>query len=135
MAQEIHQYTATIPAKTPKSALYTSVIPLQGYEIESVDLEVAPGPAGLMGFYLARSGQQWLPFEAGEFLVWDNRFDSWYLSDQPSGTGWQIVGYNLDAFAHNVVARFHVNSPNIAPVSAPALSIITTNVTPILAIL
>jgi len=136
MAQEVHQYTATIPASTPKTALYTSQIALQGYEIESVDLEVPPGPAGLMGFYVARSGQQWIPFEADEFLIWDDRFDSWYLSDQPTGGGWQIVGYNLDRYPHNVVARFHVNSPgaNAAP-APPALSIITTNVTPVMATL
>ena len=84
-----------------------------------------------MGFYLARSGQQWIPFEAGEFLVWDDRFDSWYLTDQPTGGGWQIVGYNLDDYDHSVVARFHVNSPAVAGASAPpALSIVTTNVTP-----
>ena len=125
MAQEVHQFTATIPANTPTTALFTSTIPIQGYEIESIDLEVPPGPAGLMGFYLARSGQQWLPFEAGEFLVWDDRFDSWYLSDQPSGVGWEIVGYNLDTYDHSVVARFHVNSPSVSiSSSAPALTIL-----------
>jgi len=136
MAQEVHQYTATIPANTPKAALYTSQIALQGYEIESVDIEVPPGPSGMMGFYLARSGQQWLPFEAGEFLTWDDRYDSWYLSDQPSGVGWEVVGYNTDRYDHSVTVRFHVNSPGSNAAPAPsALSIITTNVTPVMATL
>lgn len=122
MAQEVHQFTTVIPANTPKAALYVGQMPIQGYDVESVDIEVPPGPAGLMGFYVARSGQQWLPFEAGEFLIWDDRFDSWYLSDQPTGGGWQVVGYNLDTYDHSVVVRFHVNSPTQSSV-APSASL------------
>lgn len=120
MAAEVHQYTATIPANTPKSAPVTVPISLDYFDIESIDLEVPPGPAGLMGFYIARSGQQWIPYESGEFLVWDDRFDSWYLTDQPTGGGWEIVGYNLDVYDHDVVVRFHVNT--VAPASVGSVS-------------
>ena len=130
MAGSIRQTTATIPANTPKTAPYVAPITLDYFDIESVDLEVPPGPAGLMGFYLARSGQQVIPYESGEFLVWDDRFDSWYLTDQPTGSGWQIVGYNLDVYDHDVVVRFHVNliaqAQNVTP---PSLSFVTSGVT------
>ena len=102
MATQVRQLTATIPANTPMTALVTIPISLDYVDIESIDLEVPPGPSGLMGFYIARSGQQWIPFESGEFLVWDDRFDSWYLSEQPTGSGWQIVGYNTDVYDHSV---------------------------------
>ena len=127
MSAEIHQYTATVPANTPKTALYTYSIPITNYIIESVDLEVPPGPAGLMGFYLARSGVSWIPYEADEFLVWDDRFDSWSLDAQPTGLGWQIVAYNDDAvFSHDVVVRFHVN-PVVVPLApSPSITIVTT---------
>ena len=118
MAVEVHQYTVTIPANTPKAALVTVPIALEYFEIESIDIEVPPGPSGLMGFYIARSGQQWIPYEVGEFLVWDDRFDSWRLSDQPTGQGWQVVGYNLDVYDHDVTVRFHVNTV-AAIVSSP----------------
>lgn len=136
MATQVRQFTATIPANTAKTALYTSPIALDYVDIESIDLEVPPGPAGLMGFYLARSGQQWIPYESGEFLVWDDRFDSWYLTDQPTASGWEIVGYNLDVYDHDVVVRFHTNpiTPPSAG-SAPALTFISSAASPSLATL
>lgn len=131
MAAEVHQFTAKIPANTPQSALAVVALPLNLYDIESIDLEVPPGPSGLMGFYLALSGQQWLPWEAGEFLVWDDRFDSWPLTDQPTSYGWEIHGYNLDGYDHFVVVRFHVNIVE-TPVDRPVTPVMTiiTNVAP-----
>lgn len=129
MAVEVHQFTATIPANTAKATPHVVPIALDYFDIESVDLEVPPGPSGLMGFYLARSGQQWIPYEAGEYLVWDDRFDSWYLTDQPTSGGWQIVGYNLDDYDHDVVVRFHVNLVSaVLGATPPALSFVTSNV-------
>ena len=130
MAAEIHGFTAVIPANTPKSALAVIDLPLNNFEIESIDVEVPPGPAGLMGFYLAISGQQWIPWEMGEFLIWDDREKSWPLNDQPTSEGWEVHGYNLDAYDHEVVVRFHVNVPPSPLVTTgPSVTFITTNVT------
>lgn len=127
MAAEVHQFTATIPANTAKTTPVTVSLALDYYEVESIDLEVPPGPAGLMGFYIARSGQQWIPYEADEWIVWDDRYDSWYLSDQPTGSGWQVVGYNLDVYDHDVVVRFHVNTPPTGSlVTAPPVMVTTS---------
>ena len=135
MAAEVHQFTATIPANTAKSSLYTYDISLSDFEIESIDLEVPPGPAGLMGFYLARSGQQWIPYESGEYLVWDDRFDSWHLTDQPTGSGWQIVGYNLDDYDHSVVVRFHINTLTVPAASQPPAITFVTSGSPTVGVL
>jgi len=127
MAAEIHQFTRTIPANTPTTALVTIPLGLSNYEIESVDLEVPPGPMGTMGFYVSRSGQQWIPYEAGEFIVWDDRFDNWPLTAQPTGQGWEITGYNLDIYDHDVVMRFHVNPLTVVAATAPpSVTIVTT---------
>ena len=128
MAAEVHQFTATILAGATALSPTVVDLALEGYEIESVDLEVPPGPAGLMGFYLARSGQQWIPYESDEWIVWDDRFKNWTLIDQPTGGGWQVIGYNLDDYDHDVVVRFHVNTlttpayipPTVTIVSSPA---------------
>jgi hypothetical protein len=127
MATEIHQFSVTIPAGTPQSNLYVSDISLDYYDIESLDLEVPPGPSGLMGFYLALSGQQYIPYETGEFIVWDDRFDSWTLTDQPTGAGWQLVGYNNDVYDHTVVARFHVNKLPPLPAPSPSSIVIVSS--------
>lgn len=126
MAAEVHQFSATIPAGTPKSSLAVVNLPLTYYDVESIDLEVPPGPAGLMGFYLALSGQQWLPFEAGQFLIWDDRFASWALTEQPTSYGWELHGYNTDVYDHTVTVRFHLNVPAspLIVASAPTLTIV-----------
>lgn len=130
MAAEIHQFTAVIPAGTPASALAVVKMPLTSFDIEQIDIEVPPGPAGLMGFYLALSGQQWVPFETGQFLVWDNRIASWKLNNQPTSYGWEVHGYNTGVNAHKVVVRFHVNIPPspLTPSAAPVITFVTSNV-------
>lgn len=127
MAAEVHQFTATIPAGTTKAAPHKVLTPLPGYVLESIDLEVPPGPGGLMGFYIAVSGQQWIPWEDGEWLIWDDRFDSWLLHDQPTPDSWEIVGYNSDVFDHSVVVRFHVNPlVNTSSPPVPSITFVST---------
>ena len=126
MATTIYQVTASIPANTAKSALATVSAAIPACTVDTIDLEVPPGPQGLMGFYLAMSGQQIIPMTAGEFIIWDNYRDSWSLEDFPETGAWQIVGYNLDgAFAHEVVIRYHTD-PLSVDSTPPTLTIITS---------
>lgn len=118
MAAEVHQFTCSIPAGTAKSAPVTFAIGLSNYEVESVDIEVPPGPSGLMGFRIALNGQSWIPWEAGQWITWDNRSASWFLSDQPNLGAWSLVGYNTDVYAHEVVVRLHVNPLTVASASS-----------------
>lgn len=126
MAAEVHQFTCVIPAGTAKSSPVTFAIGLPNYEVESIDVEVPPGPSGLMGFQIAVSGQQWIPWEAGQYITWDNRAVSWTLVDQPNLGAWQVIGYNTDVYAHEVVVRLHVN-PLMIPVATtvPSITIVT----------
>lgn len=114
MASEVHQFSATIPAGTAKSAPVTIQLGQANYEIESIDLEVPPGPSGLMGFYIALSGQQWLPWEMGEYIIWNDRTESWQTNDYTVNGGWEVVGYNTGMYDHTIAVRFHVN-PIVTP--------------------
>lgn len=111
MALRVFQFTVTIPAGTLKTAPQTTSLDIDGWDLETLDLEVPPGPAGLMGFHVANNGVQWIPNSPGEWIVWDNRERSWQLTDQPNASGWQIVGYNLGDYDHTVIVRMHVNLP------------------------
>lgn len=120
MARYVYQYSVTIPAGTEETAPATSDIDLDNYDIESIDLEVPPGPAGLMGFAVFNNGQRWLPVGDNAWLVWDDVQQSWYLSDQPNASGWAIVGYNTGTYDHAVTVRMHVNPTNAnSPVTLP----------------
>lgn len=116
MAERSPQFTVTIPAGTPRATPVTIALPLDNAEVESIDLEVPPGPSGLMGFYLANNGVPWIPRATGQFIVWDDNSQSYYATDYPNASGWQIVGYNTGLYPHVVIVRFHVNSPPGPPV-------------------
>lgn len=117
MAERVIQATATIPAGTPSTAPVTVALPFDGWEVEAIELEVPAGPAGTMAFYLANNGQWWIPRTPGQFLVWDDKRETYYLSGNPTAGGWQIIGYNLGDYDHAVTVRFHVN-----PLSGPDLA-------------
>ena len=127
MAVQINQTTVVVPANTPKTALSVATISLPLLQIESIDLEVPPGPVGLMGFYIALSGQQWIPWNAGEFIVWDNYRDSCDLQNQLIGVPWEVHAYNLDAAnSHEIVVRFHLNDTPVPITVAPSVTIVST---------
>jgi hypothetical protein len=127
MSAEVFQFTATIPPNTPQSAPVTVPLNLGQWDIETIDIEVPPGPAGLMGFYLALSGEPYIPHTTGQWIVWDDVTRSWQVTSQPTSNVWQVVGYNLSVVnPHSVVVRFHVN-PVTASTAVPAVVVnITT---------
>jgi hypothetical protein len=125
VASIIHQYTVVVPANTTVAAPYTRVLATLAEQVRSVDLDVPPGPQGLMGFVLANSGQQVIPFEVGQYIIWDNYRDSWDLDGYADMTQWSVIGYNLDgANSHEVVVRFHNDALTIAPAAAVSVNII-----------
>jgi hypothetical protein len=130
VATRVFQFTVTIPSGTPKSAPATSGLTLDGWDLEMIDLEVPPGPAGLMGFYVANNGVQWIPQGDGEWLVWDDVQHSWPLTDQPNASGWEIVGYNLGDYDHIAIVRMHVSLPGSQSASAspPTVTFVSTPV-------
>lgn len=122
MATRILPFRVTIPAGTPETAPATIAISLDNWDIEALDLEVPPGPTGLMGFQVFNNGVAWVPYGGGEWLVWDDVKERYYLTDQPNASGWAVVGYNTGTYDHDVILRFHVNPPSVtAATPAPAV--------------
>lgn len=126
MATRVLSFTATIPAGTPVAAPVTIPLSLDNWEIERIDLEVPPGPSGLMGFQLYNNGVAWIPYGTGKWLIWNDVKDSYYMTDQPSASGWAVVGYNTGAWPHTVTVRFHVNPVTAAPAAPSAASVTIT---------
>lgn len=108
MATSIRQFTATIPAQTPRDNPVTVPLDIPALVVESIDLEVPHGPAGLMAFYLALGGQQAIPWDVGEWLRWDGYTASWPVSDYSTAGTWELVGYNDGDYDHDITIRFHI---------------------------
>ena len=130
MAIRVLPFVVTIPAGTTAAAPATTPINLDGWTVQRIDLDVPPGPGGLMGFQIYNNGVPWIPYGNGQWIIWDDAKDSYYLEEQPTGGGWAVVGYNTGVFPHSVTVRFHVTSAvaDITPTAAPALTFITTQV-------
>lgn len=124
MAYRILPFVATIPAGTLQAAPITIDLDLDNWVIEALDLEVPPGPAGLMGFQVFNNGVAWVPYGGGEWLVWDDVKERYQLTDQPNASGWQVVGYNTGTYNHVVILRFHVNPVTNAQ-TVPAVPTVT----------
>lgn len=105
---------------------------MDGWQIERIDLEVPPGPSFQMGFQLYNNGVAWIPYGGSEWLIWDDARDSYYLTDQPTASGWEIVGYNDGYYDHSLTVRFHVNPLTSSPTDIsppPTVAIVTTPAT------
>jgi hypothetical protein len=121
MADEIHQFDCTIPVGTTKTNPIIIPMPMNLYTVDSIDLEQPPGTDGGVGFYLALSEQQIIPWESGEWISWDGQSGSWELNDAYSDNGWTFVGCNYGTNPHTTTVRFHLNA--IADLPTPALVI------------
>lgn len=127
MAKIIRQRTVTIPANTSMNSLYRANLNLPVETIESVDIRVPSGAFGLMGFYIAVSDQQIIPFEPGQFFVWNDDTERWPIEDYPNAGGWQVFGYNLDSvYPHRVELRFHDVPIDTPLVQVPTLTFISS---------
>lgn len=119
MSYRVLQFTATIPAGTDMDTPAATALEIDGWQIEWAQLEVPAGPAGNMGFYLANNDVPWIPFTPGEHIVWDDEIQTYPADGWPNTSGWQIVGYNLDVYDHDVIVRFGVNPiPGVEPADA-----------------
>lgn len=129
---QIQQFTATIPAGTPASAPVVVQMQLGVWDVTWVEIETSPGFNGAVGFYLASSLQQVIPFRKGttpNWLVYNGQSKHWDLHNQPNSGDWQLVGYNIGNFDHTVYVAFGlvliaapVPSVTPAPVNLSALS-------------
>lgn len=125
MAERILQHVTTIPAGTPDTAPWVEALGFHDWDVERIDLIVPPGPAGTMGFYLANNGQPWVPRALNEWLVFDDHQLRIDPTGYPTGTGWQIVGYNDGKYDHDVITLFHVNPITVGPSGPPDLPVLT----------
>ena len=101
----LYYTTVTIPAGTTITSPYSVVWPLEDNELVYVDINVPPGPSGLMGFRILWAQQQVIPWGNDSWLVTDNEKIHVDCDFAMTITGLVIEGYNTDIFAHTIYIR------------------------------
>ena len=109
MARTIWQYDALIPTGTSASDLATIDLGLANTVVKSIDIQVPPGPLGVMSFAIYRADTPVIPRQLGQFFTWDDHYASWDLEDYGVGAGWRVIGYNTGTYNHTVYLTFHTD--------------------------
>lgn len=124
MADEIRQYTATIPANTPSTAPVTTAMTMPPREVIRVEIIVPPGVSGLVGFALQMSGVTVIPYQSDKWIVTADEKIVWDLQGYPDSGDWQLIGYNTGTLDHSIMVRFLLNVPQRGHVaSSPLISV------------
>lgn len=105
MAERVDIKTITVPAGTTIAAPQSTVLGFREGDVERVEIRIPPGPSGLMGVALARSGRKMLPKNASEWLITDNEPVIWPLEGYGTSASWSVLAYNLDIFTHTFQVR------------------------------
>lgn len=120
MAQRVVPLTCNIPSGTLISNPVHFPLSFPSAEVERIDVRIPPGPNGLMGFSIRNGGGNLIPQGEGNWIVANNDYIQWPLSDAPNNGNWDIQAYNLDVLPHSIYVYFNVS--NLSVVNTPTTS-------------
>lgn len=120
---QIQSFPCVLPPGTTPSA--PTVVPMQLgiWSPAWIEFDVPSGLAGAVGFYVAASGQQYIPFRVGNTPTWLglNSVSKHYdLHNQPTSGDWSLVGYNQGNFQHIITVTWglvliQAAAPSVVP--------------------
>lgn len=123
MSHQYRNFTVTIPAGTPKTAPAVTDVSFPPFVVAGVRILVPPGPNGVMGFQVLSGGQQFLPWNLGEFLVTSNERLIFVADQWPDTGSWQIAGYNTGQYPHTIYVTFELNPISVEPAGPGAVDL------------
>src|SRR5215468_886729 len=116
MTVQVREFAVTIPAGTAIAAPVTISTAFEPLAVDKIDIWVPPGPLGQMGFRVASSRQQVIPWNAGAWVIANDELLSFPGTAYPNSGDWQVIGYNTGAFPHTIYVTF---SLSLVPSDAP----------------
>lgn len=108
MADRIEPFAITVPAGTLSTAHAEFPLSFNDGRVDRLEIRIPPGPSGLVGFRIAHSGQQVIPYTGAEWIIGDNEPLDWDMDNYPTGGAWELWAYNTDIYDHTLYLRFHV---------------------------
>lgn len=118
MAQRVVPLTVVVPTGTTAAAPAYFSLKFAPSEVERIDVRVPPGPSGLVGFAIQNGGGNYIPEGSGTYIIADDQYMQWPLSDAPDNGNWTVAAYNTDVVTHTLYFFFLISSPTVASVPA-----------------
>lgn len=113
MAEQVRTFEITVAPGSTRAAPVTTEIGFEPFRVVSIEVEVPPGPLGQVGFQIASSNVQLIPWNLGEWIVANNITKKWETDNYPTSGDWQFIAYNTGAFPHTLSVTFELDP--IAP--------------------
>lgn len=106
MADEVRQFTISVPAGTLATAPATFLMTMPPREVEALQIIVPPGPSGLVGFAVLVGGVQVIPYLSDPWIITAGENITWPLDRMPNSGSWAVRAYNTGTTAHSVYFRW-----------------------------
>lgn len=125
MAVQVFHFPIVVATGSTPGSPQVTQMTMPDRVVSWIEVDVPPGPKGSVGFYIASSHSQVVPFTASPplYRVADDRQFHWDLTGQATTGDWQLVAYNLGNFPHTLRVDFGVdltgNANNVAPYPVP----------------
>jgi hypothetical protein len=121
MALTVVAFACVTPAGTASSAPHTVACTVGADPATSIRWRVPAGNRGHLHWYLAQSGVQVLPSQAGTAMTADGEWGEWAVDAQYSNPIWTFVGWNDGTFDHAVYLEFFTGgTPGAGTLAPPA---------------
>lgn len=128
MAQEIREFTFTIPAGTPIATPVNTPLSMPARVVQQINIRIPPGPRGNMGFQIGSTNVQIIPATPGTWVIRDDDVIEWPLANQIDSGSWEAFGYNTGIYPHTIYISFLVAVPGLGvAVSTPLVDLSTLN--------
>lgn len=119
MPSQYRSFAVTVvPGSTPAAPVVTDVS-FPPFYVSEITAHIPPGPLGQLGFQIASSSQQVIPWNDGQWIVPNDDRLTWPISNAPSSGDWQVIAYNTGVFDHTIYLQFALDPVGVAP-AAPA---------------
>jgi hypothetical protein len=118
MADEIRQYTVSVPAGTTADAPLTVPMVMPPRIVDALQIVVPPGPSGLVGFAVLVGGVRIIPYGSDLWIITAGENITWPLDHYPDAGSWSVQAYNTGVNDHSIYFRWLVRYISSAPVGA-----------------
>lgn len=111
---EVRAFEVTCPPGVGIEAPQIVDLDLPVRIIDTIEVQVPPGPLGSMGFAIGANGTPLFPYDSDVYVVTDDATFTWQVVNQIDSGAWQALMYNNGSYPHTIYIYFTCRQPPAA---------------------